>query len=52
MPALVKEKWVGVWDFKGEKDSSQEDGKSKCLINKCLPCEEFFLMLKKKSYLW
>ena len=26
-----------VWGFKGKKDNSQEDGKSMCLVNKCLP---------------
>ena len=38
-PSRAKEKRVLVWDFKGEEDSSQGDGKSKCLVNKCLPCQ-------------
>lgn len=29
---------VGGWDFKGEEDNSQEDGKDKYLVNKCLLC--------------
>ena len=32
----TKQKGVGVWDFKGEKDNLQEDGKSKCLVSRCL----------------
>ena len=32
----AKEKVVVVWDFKGEEDSSQGDGLSKCLVNICL----------------
>lgn len=31
---------IGFWGFKGEKDNFQEDEKSKCLVNKCLPCRE------------
>lgn len=38
MPSRAKEKGVGVWGFKGKEDNSQKDGKSKCLVNKCLPC--------------
>ena len=30
---------VGVWDFKGKEDNLQEDGKSKCLVKKHLPCQ-------------
>lgn len=37
MPSGAKEKWVGVWNFKGEEDNLQEAGKSKCLVNKHLP---------------
>lgn len=37
MPLWAKEKEAGVWDFKRE-DSLRQDGKSKCLLNKCLPC--------------
>lgn len=33
----AKEKWVDVWGFKGKEDKSQEDGKSKRLVNKGLP---------------
>ena len=29
----AKEKWVRGWGL-----NLQEDGKSKCLVNKCLPC--------------
>lgn len=25
-----------VWDFKGKEENLQEDGKSKCLVNKAL----------------
>ena len=35
MPSRAKEKSTGVWDFKGNEDNSQEDEKSKCLVNKC-----------------
>ena len=28
---------IGVWGFKRKEDNSQEDRKSKCLVNKCLP---------------
>lgn len=31
------ENWAGVWGFKGKKDNSEEDGKSMCLVNQCLP---------------
>ena len=34
MPSCVKEEGIGVQDFKGEKDNSQEDGESKCLVKK------------------
>lgn len=33
-----KKKGVGIRDYIGEKDDSQEDGKIKCLVNKWLPC--------------
>ena len=36
MPFWAKEKGLGVWDCKGEEDNSQEVGKSKGLVNKCL----------------
>ena len=32
----AKEKRVGIWGFMEEEDNPQEDGKSKCLMNKCL----------------
>ena len=36
MPLLrVKKEGVRVWDFKVGDFSLQEDGKSKCLVNKC-----------------
>lgn len=38
MPSWAKEKWGGVWNFKGEEGNSQKAGKSKCLVNKYLPC--------------
>lgn len=41
IPVLCKvwcEKKVEAWDFKKEKNSSQEYGTGKCFINKCLPC--------------
>ena len=27
MPSRAKEKGVGIWDVRGKKDNSQEDGK-------------------------
>lgn len=38
MPLWAKEKQVRVWDSKGEEVNSQGDKKTKCLVNKCLPC--------------
>ena len=38
MPSYTKEKGSRVWGFKGNKDISQVNGKSKCLVNKCLSC--------------
>lgn len=37
MPSWAREKGVRVWNFKGEEHTSQEDGKSKGLVNKWLP---------------
>ena len=34
----AQERRVGVQSFRGEEDTSQEGGKSKYLLNKCLPC--------------
>lgn len=34
----AKKEVVGVWGSRGGEDNSQEDGKSKYLINKCFPC--------------
>lgn len=34
---LRKKRLAGVWGIKGKEDNSQ-DGKSKCLVNICLPC--------------
>ena len=52
MSSWAKEKGVGVCDFKGEENNSQEYGKSKCLVNKCLPCsadKSFWCKKKKKK---
>ena len=39
MPFWAKEKGVGIWHFKGEKNNSLEDGKSKYLVtNICTLC--------------
>lgn len=27
-----------MWDYRGEEDNSQKDGKIKCLVNKYFPC--------------
>ena len=37
MPPWAKERRIGIWGSKGKQDISQEDGKSKCLVNKCFP---------------
>ena len=37
MSSWAQEKGIGIWVFKGEEENSQQDEKSKCLVNKCLP---------------
>ena len=41
-----------VWDFKGEKDNSQGDGKSKRLVNEHLPCQSEKSSLHKTKLSW
>lgn len=38
MPVWAKQK-IGVWNIKRKEGKSQEYGKNKCLVNKCLSCQ-------------
>lgn len=47
----AKKKGTEVWDFTGEEDDSQGEGKNKCLVTKYLSCyvEKSFLCKTKLS---